>query len=94
MIPGLILAPFGLIIPAIIRFIVKKPLPKTTAGIIVFLNLIVFITVGILVIYGVEAHKVTTALSIAGAISSLIAFKMLTASSEKSSENIQTTQNK
>lgn len=89
MIPGLILAPFALIIPAIIRFIIfKKPLSKATAGIIVFLNLIAFITVGILVIYGVEKDKITSALSIAGAVSGPIAFKLLTKNSDESAQNI------
>jgi len=95
MIPGLLLAPFGLIIPAIIRFIVyKKPLSKFAAGIIVFLNLIAIITAGILIIHGVDERKITPALSIAGAISSLIAFKMLIKYSEDSMQNIKTNQNK
>jgi len=93
MIPALLLAPFGLIIPAIIRFIIiKKPLAKFAAGIITFLNLVAFITCGILVIHGIDASRVTTALSIGGAISGLISFKMLTNNSESPTENVKESQ--
>lgn len=95
MLLGLLFAPFGLIIPAIIRFlIVKKPLSKIAAIIITFLNLIAIITVGILILQSAGMGKSSSAVSIGGAISALLAFKMMTTNSEESVQNINKIQNK
>ncbi len=90
MLLGLLFTPFGLIIPAIIRFlIVKKPLSKVVAGVITFLNLLSIIIAGVLVL-----GKSSSAVSIGGAISALLAFKMMTENSTESVQKINTTQNK
>jgi len=95
MLLGMLFAPIGLVIPLIIRYLLfKGPLPKITAVIITALNLIVVITIGILILKGLDMSKSNSAVSIGGAISSLLAYKMLIESSEKETKNIQPTQNK
>ncbi len=79
MLIGILYAPVGLIIPALVRYlIVKKTIPTAAAGIITFLNLAAVITIGILILRSLDMSNSASGVSIGGAISAILAFKMLT----------------
>lgn len=93
MLLGMLYAPVGLVIPVILRYlIIKKPLSKITAAIITFINLVIVVSIGIIILKSLDMGKSTSAVSIGGAISGLLAYKILIEGSEKEIENIQTTQ--